>query len=181
MNLSIVIALSKTEDAKKLRSMLSRHGFEVAEICNTGSGALSAMSNLEAGVIISGYRFPDMMYTGILEQKSDFFEMLLIAPESAMLNPDGRLTLLSPPIRAGTLTGILSDKMGQIRQQLKRTKRPGSRSERDKLLIMEAKQNLMARNGWTEAEAHRYIQKCSMDNGTNMVETAEMILLLNKG
>ena len=30
----------------------------------------------------------------------------------------------------------------------------------------------------TEAEAHRYLQKCSMDNGTNLVETAEMVLTL---
>ena len=30
----------------------------------------------------------------------------------------------------------------------------------------------------TEEEAYRYIQKCSMDNGTNMVETAQMILTL---
>ena len=29
-----------------------------------------------------------------------------------------------------------------------------------------------------EEEAHRYIQKSSMDNGTNMVETAQMILTL---
>ena len=37
----------------------------------------------------------------------------------------------------------------------------------------------MDRNGMTEAEAHRYIQKCSMDNGTNMVETAQMVISLN--
>ena len=30
----------------------------------------------------------------------------------------------------------------------------------------------------TESEAHRYIQKCSMDSGTNMVETAQMIMSL---
>ncbi len=30
----------------------------------------------------------------------------------------------------------------------------------------------------TESEAHRYIQKCSMDSGTNLVETAQMILAL---
>mgnify|MGYP002644219349 CR=1 FL=1 len=30
----------------------------------------------------------------------------------------------------------------------------------------------------TEEEAHKYLQKCSMDNGTNMVETAQMILTL---
>ena len=30
----------------------------------------------------------------------------------------------------------------------------------------------------TEAEAHRYIQKCSMDSGTNLVETAQMVISL---
>ena len=30
----------------------------------------------------------------------------------------------------------------------------------------------------TEAEAHCYLQKCSMDSGTNMVETAQMIMSL---
>ena len=37
---------------------------------------------------------------------------------------------------------------------------------------------LMERNYLTEEEAHKYLQKCSMDNGTNMVETAQMILTL---
>ncbi|HCO28049.1 MAG TPA: antitermination regulator, partial [Lachnospiraceae bacterium] len=39
-------------------------------------------------------------------------------------------------------------------------------------------QVLMARNHMTEEEAHRYLQKTSMDSGTNMVETAQMILML---
>ena len=30
----------------------------------------------------------------------------------------------------------------------------------------------------TEEEAHRYIQKCSMDSGTNMLETAQMVISL---
>lgn len=34
----------------------------------------------------------------------------------------------------------------------------------------------MARNNMTEEEAHRYLQKCSMDSGNNIVETAEMVL-----
>ena len=29
-----------------------------------------------------------------------------------------------------------------------------------------------------EEEAHRYIQKCSMDSGTNLVETAQMVLAM---
>ena len=41
-----------------------------------------------------------------------------------------------------------------------------------------AKAVLMERNGFSEEEAHRYIQKRSMDNGTGLVETAQMILSL---
>ena len=34
----------------------------------------------------------------------------------------------------------------------------------------------MEKNGCTEEEAHRYLQKQSMDSGTNLVETAYMVL-----
>ena len=42
--------------------------------------------------------------------------------------------------------------------------------------IRKAKELLMTRNNMSEEEAHRYLQKSSMDSGTNMVETAEMVL-----
>ena len=45
-------------------------------------------------------------------------------------------------------------------------------------MIAEAKALLMERNNMTEEEAHRYIQKRSMDNGTGLTETAQMILSL---
>ena len=38
----------------------------------------------------------------------------------------------------------------------------------------------MARNHMTEEEAHRYLQKCSMDSGANLVETAQMVLSIMK-
>jgi response regulator NasT len=43
-------------------------------------------------------------------------------------------------------------------------------------VIQRAKLLLMERNNMSEEEAHRYIQKTSMDSGTNLVEMAEMIL-----
>ena len=42
--------------------------------------------------------------------------------------------------------------------------------------IRKAKELLMTRNNMSEEEAHRYLQKSSMDSGTNIVETAEMVL-----
>ena len=46
------------------------------------------------------------------------------------------------------------------------------------IFIDKAKALLMERNNMTEEEAHRYLQKCSMDSGTNMVETAQMVISL---
>lgn len=42
---SIVIALPKIEDARKIRSVLERHGFAVASVCSTASNALSVLLN----------------------------------------------------------------------------------------------------------------------------------------
>ena len=38
----------------------------------------------------------------------------------------------------------------------------------------------MERNHMTEEEAHRYIQKCSMDSGTSLPETAQMVIAMTK-
>lgn len=57
------------------------------------------------------------------------------------------------------------------------TEAPGTEQEEQEL-IKQAKELLMDRNHMTETDAHRYLQKCSMDSGTNMVETAQMIMSL---
>jgi response regulator NasT len=66
----------------------------------------------------------------------------------------------------------------QARIRRKQRLRPKERSMEEQNLIMRAKELLMERNNMTESEAHRYIQKCSMDSGTNLVETAQMVISL---
>lgn len=67
----------------------------------------------------------------------------------------------------------------QIERKFKKEKKkPKKRTEKEENYIKNAKFVLMDRNHLSEEEAFRYIQKCSMDSGTNMVETAQMILTL---
>lgn len=65
------------------------------------------------------------------------------------------------------------------RWKKKQKSKPKVRSESDRKVITAAKELLMERNQMTEQEAHRYIQKLSMDSGNNIVETAIMIIELN--
>ena len=65
------------------------------------------------------------------------------------------------------------------RRRSRRRKRRDTAKERssgERRTIEQAKALLMERNGMSEEEAHRYLQKTSMENGTNMAETAEMVL-----
>lgn len=51
----------------------------------------------------------------------------------------------------------------------------------DLAILKQAKEILMSRNHMSENEAHRYLQTCSMENGSNLIETAQMVISLAEG
>jgi len=78
-------------------------------------------------------------------------------------------------LRAATME-VMSYAYSRWRKKMRA--RPRVRSQEEQRTIERAKMLLMERNGLTEPEAHRYLQKASMDNGTGVVETAGMIMSL---
>lgn len=175
---SILIALPKIEDAKHISDLLKRRGLE-SIVCTSGAKMLSMVHELDSGVVICGRRLTDMHYTQLAEYLPEFFEMLLIASQNAIGECMPGIQTLGIPFRASELTGTVEMMLAQQVRLLKKQKSvPKKRSEREQNYINNAKWVLMERNQMTETEAFRYIQKCSMDSGTNMVETAQKILLL---
>ena len=53
------------------------------------------------------------------------------------------------------------------------------RTAEEEALLDRAKERLMASQGLTEAQAHRWLQKQSMDKGVKMVEMARQVLQNN--
>lgn len=157
-----------------------QNGFQVDALCTTGAQALQSADELGGGIIVCGYRFADMMYTELYEYLPPEFEMLLIASPANCAGRDvENLVCLTTPLKGNELLQTLQ-MMETMRMRRKRKTRQGTRArtEEEEALIMEAKALLMERNNLSEEEAHRYIQKRSMDNGTGLVETAQMILSL---
>ena len=165
---NIVVAFSRQGDAKNIKNILMRNGFQVVAVCTSGSQVLSSLEDLSSGIVVSGYRFEDM---------------ILVALPSRFEGEMPRdVVCLSMPLKVHDLVGTLEM---MCRSQVKRKRRmgehPAGRNERELQIIARAKEILMERNNMSEREAHRYIQKCSMDSGTNMVETAWMIISLSGG
>ena len=125
----------------------------------------------------------DMIYSQLHDDLPFGFEMLLMASQQILGGGmvDKEIMCLSMPLKVHDLINTV-DMMIQTIERRKRKQRlkPRERNPEEVALIKQAKEILMNRNHMTEEEAHRYIQKCSMDSGTNMVETAQMVLTMMK-
>ena len=174
---NIIVALPKQEDAKHISDILRRYGLKTTAICTTGSKILSTMQQLESGILICTRRFSDMYYTQFLEYKPEHFEILLLVPKTGLDTRVPDIMTLTLPLRASDLSNTVEMMLVQQNRRLKKKKSvPKKRSSEEQKYIDDAKRALMTKNNMVEEEAFRYIQKCSMDSGTNMVEVAQMIL-----
>lgn len=178
---SVIVVLPRVDNAKSIRNLLVRSGIPVAGICTTGAQALAFADGLNYGIVICGYKMVDMIYSQLYEDLPPGFEMLLMASQHIL--SDGRvdkeIMCLSMPLKVHDLINTVDMMIQAIeRKKRKQKAKPRERNPEEMALIKKAKEILMNRNHMTEEEAHRYIQKCSMDSGTNMVETAQMVLTM---
>lgn len=175
--ISVIVVFPKREVALKIKNILIKNGFDVAGICLTGAQAMRAAERHEAGIIVSGIRFVDMVYSELKSDLPDLFEMIVVANSRQWEQyGEGDVILLPLPMKAYDLVETVADLYGDLNRRLKQIQsKPKQRSSREQGVINQAK-SLLMENGCTEEEAHRYLQKRSMDSGNNMVDTAYMVL-----
>lgn len=179
---NIIVVLPKLEDAKGIKNVLVRGGFQVSGVCTTGAQAISLADGLNDGIFVCSYKLTDMVYSELHDCMPYGFEMLLMASDHLLSDCGGSgIVCLSMPLKVADLlstVGMMAE--GLERRRRKARLKPRVRNAEEENAIREAKELLMGRNHLTEVEAHRYLQKCSMDSGTNMVETALMVLSMMK-
>lgn len=176
--ISVIVVFPKLEEAKSIKNLLVRNGIDVIAACSTGAQVMNLTDDLDYGVVVSGYKMVDMMYSELLEYLPDTFDMLLVASKRYEIECNNeKFFYLSMPIKAADLIHTVNQMYDKLYYQMRKKKsKPAVRTEEEKQCIINAKQILIAQKGMTEDEAHKYLQKKSMDNGTNLVETAQMVL-----
>lgn len=177
---NIIVVFPKIEEARSIRILLMKGGFTVTGVCTTGIQAVNLADELNDGIVVCGYKMPDMLYSELREFLPEGIEMLLLAAQNHLNEDHGDgVVCLGMPLKVHDLldtVGMLVENLERRRR--KKRSRPKERNPEEQALIKEAKSILMERNHMSEEEAHRYIQKCSMDSGTNLVETAQMVLTM---
>lgn len=176
--IDIIVVFPQMKDGQGIKNLLVRNGYRVGAVCTSGAQAKSYMDNIDYGIVVCGYKFSDMMYLELFNELDTTFEMLLVASRIKLEEgiPDG-IVCVEMPLKSYDLLNTLEMMMQALeRIRKKGRQKPKERNVAQKAIIEEAKKLLMKTRDMTEEEAHRFIQKNSMDSGTNMVETAQMVL-----
>ncbi|MCI5937547.1 MAG: ANTAR domain-containing protein [Eubacterium sp.] len=174
----IIVALPNIEDAKKIKNVLNRNGYDDILAVNSASQVIAAANESDGGLVLCGYRLTDMHYSELYGYLPREFRMLLMAsPAKLQECMIDSIFCLEMPLRGMELFNTINTMMLEVSRSTRRKKTQRKvRSQKEQKTIDEAKALLMDRNHLSENEAHKYIQKLSMDSGNSLVETAEMIL-----
>lgn len=176
--INIVVVFPKIEDAKVIKNLLVRNGMSVAAVSTSGAQAINFIDTYDYSVVICGYKLHDMLYSELYECLPVNSQMLLVASRAKLQQVvHSEILSVAMPLKVDDLINSIDMLMqGLERKRRKQRSKPKTRTPEEQAVLEEAKRLLMERNNISEEEAHRYIQKTSMDSGNNLVETAQMIL-----
>lgn len=171
----VIVAFEADASALKVKDMLERDGIRPYMTAHSGAAVLRAAAVLEGGVAVCGFKLRDMTAEELAEALPRGSEVLVIAPAVKLeLCSGDNILKLPAPVRRGDLIDSVRLLMKQELSFYKRTKK--GFSEEDKRDIERAKALLAERNRMSEGEAHRFLQKKSMNSGVSMPEAARLVL-----
>lgn len=169
----IVLAFSKPETAEKIRIMLDGSGYEIAAVCRSKAELMRSLTDMDEALVIMGYKLPDGVADDVYEDLEDRHKLMSIVRaerKNEIRNQD--IFVMSLPINRQILINAVETFIGIIERRKHRRKN----SAEEEKIIEEAKAYLMEFHSMTESQAHRFIQKRSMDTGAKFIDTARAIL-----
>lgn len=178
---NVIVAMPKYEDALRLADNIRGSDLDLEiEVCQNAAEVLRIAHDRDSGVVVCTKNLKDMSHVELADYLPKEFGMIVITKDAGLETYSENTVKLLMPFKTRELVStieMMTD--GGLRRIKKKDKGPVKRSESEKRIVEEAKALLMERNGMTEPEAFRYIQKSSMDQGRTMAESAQMIIMLN--
>ena len=171
----IVVAFANEEAQRRILRLLASDGWEPAACCASGAEAIRTVRKLGSAIVVCGFKLRDITANDLA---ADLQGTALLMVVSSAVNLDfcqgDNLYKLPTPISRSDFFATL-DLMRQF-EEAHLHHAPPKRKEADQQLIRKAKELLMDTNRMTESEAHRFLQKRSMDAGMKLADMAQYIL-----
>jgi len=171
----IITAFTKDALLQKIKKMLGSSGIKVWAVCHSKAEIIRNISGLDGGIIITSYKLADGTADMIYENLPEGFSMMVLATVAqAELISNRDIFIQTLPVSTVSLASSVNMLLKNRDKRIATEKK--ERKAEEKRIIERAKLKLMEEHMMTEDEAHRFIQKKSMDNGVRMIDMAKIIL-----
>lgn len=175
----VVVAFASEKTRTQVVRILEASGISPAASCPSGAEAVRMVWSLGDAIVICGYKLRDMTASELAADLQGIGTLLVVSSPANLDFCTGKnLYKLATPASPSELIASLA-LLRQDRPAPRRDPQPtGATGEAgaDRLVINRAKEILMNVNHMTEAEAHRFLQKRSMNYGVKLPEAARSIL-----
>lgn len=171
----VIVAFEHEKACGRVKEILESAGVATCIPCRSAAEVKRACHQQQVAGIVCGYKFTDQSAQDLFDDLSPGCAMLMIAPQSMLdLVSNQDIFRLPLPVSRGDLVASVR-MLIQVGRWLERQGRP-RRSGEEQAVVERAKAVLMAEQGMSEAQAHRYLQKRSMDAGVRLVQAARAVL-----
>ena len=175
---SIIIVMPRQEDANRVGDIIRRSDiWEEVIACTTGSEVLRLVRSQDISLVVGTKKYSDMGYEEMVSYLPPNVRMMLLTKDASLVPFSDSVVKVMMPFSAADFINTI--KMMVPSSFPTKKKKPIKRSLADQKVIDDAKALLMDRNGMTEPEAFRFIQKAAMDTRHTLVEMAQMILAMD--
>ncbi|CAB1245106.1 ANTAR domain protein [Ruminococcaceae bacterium BL-6] len=177
---SVIIANSNKDSARRIGAVLKSSGLLLSGICTTGAQVMEMTNyHYRGGVVVCSLDLPDLPAADLPGMARNYDFLFIAKPFQAGMVPALESACLMTPLRKPELSASvymflnLSD---PVSPAVKKKIASGALDAKE--IVGRAKALLMERNYFTEPQAHRFLQKKSMDTGKKLAETAMVVLEL---
>ena len=161
--------------SQRFGALMERERVAQCLTCRSGDQVRRLLDKQQVYCVVCSPHLTDGPAEWLYEDLPPFCSLLLVGPQH-MLDAcgSGEVFKLATPIRReeAVATVRLLLQFGHRIEKLLRTRR--SRTEQE--LVNRAKELLMERKDLSEEEAHRLLQKRSMDGGLRMTQAARQVI-----
>lgn len=171
----VILAFENEKTAERIRDVIEISGLAGCILCRSAAEVKRLVQKQRIATVICGYKLPDQTAESMMEDLPISCAVLVVAKQTMldMIGCDEIFKLAAPVTRSDLLASVrMLMQTGRRMDRMARSQRTGE----ERAIVERAKHILMDRNGMSEEQAHRFLQKQSMDSGIKLVQTAQMIL-----
>lgn len=172
---SVLVAFSNPLTARSVSSLLVHGGYAIESLCRTAEDVLRISESCGSRVVVNGFSFPDMDAESLYRRLNGRIAMVtvLFPHQTNMLKIREMTAIEYPPSEEELLRTV--ERMEKY-ASARGLAHPHVRTAEEILLIHRAKEIIMETLFATEDQAHRFLQRFSMNNGLKLVDAATMVI-----